>query len=132
MDYGLLIVVLPLLVGVISTQFLRIPLRGFVGFYLLLVAANLAVTYVYLAGSIIAPLVIGLLGLLVMIVVAGAFGTRVRTSDLALAAMTVGLFPWTVAGLIPSIVYLVIAAGIVLLVALRPKFTNPFQNRLKR
>jgi hypothetical protein len=132
MDYGLAIAVLPLFLGVISTQFLRIPLRGFVGLYLLLVAANVAVTYIYLAGGIIAPLLIGALGFLVMMVVAGAFGTRVRTSDLALAAMTFGLFPWNIVGLIPSIVYLVVAAGLVLLVALRPKFNNPFQRRFKR
>jgi hypothetical protein len=128
MDFTLAIAIAPLLVGVFLTQLLRINLKGFVGVYLLLVAANVALSYLQLGGGFIAPLIIGVVGFAVLIVLTGIFGTRLRISDQALVAMGVGLFPWTL-GLAPSITYGIIFAGLAIVIALRPKFHNPLRRR---
>lgn len=125
-DYSLAIGIIPLLVGVVLSQALRLNLKGFLGVYLLLVASNVAVSYLVLNAGWLAPLVIGAIGFVVIILMTGLFGTRVRTSDHVLAGIGVGLFPWT-NEVTSSIVYAVIFTGFAILIALRPKFKNPLR-----
>jgi len=127
-----LLMLVPLLVGIILTQALKATMKTFFGVYFLLVAANVALTYTVLGGGILAPLIIGVIGALVMIVGIGIFGTKVRHADFGFAGFGVGLFPWVAVGFLPSISYSIILAGFVVLVALRPKMKNPFRRSYKR
>lgn len=127
-----LLMFVPLLVGIILTQALKATMKTYFGVYFLLVAANVALTYTVLDGGVLAPLVTGVIGALVMLVGIGIFGTRVRHADFGFAGFGVGLFPWVAVGLVPSISYIIILGGFVVLVALRPKLKNPFRRSYKR
>lgn len=125
-----IISITPLLLGVVLTQVLKLNLKGFLGVYLMLVALNVAIPYFYLESSFVAPLVIGAIGAVVMVLLTGIFGTQIRTSDYALAGVGVGLFPWLLS-IEQSLVYAVVFIGFAFLVALKPKFKNPLR-RMKR
>lgn len=130
-DFSLALALVPLLVGVVLTQALRLNLKGFLGVYLLLVAGNVALSYLYFENGFIAPLVIAAVGFLVMMVLTGIFGTRIRTSDYALAGVGIGLFPWTI-GVVPSVTYAVLFTGFAIIIALKPKFKNPLRRSYKK
>lgn len=125
-NYGLAIMLIPLLIGVVLSQALRLNLRGFLGIYLILVAGNMALSYLQLGAGYIAPLIIGAIGLVVTVTLTGFFGNRIRISDYALASFGIGLFPWNV-GLLASIIYAIVFIGFAILIALKPKFKNPLR-----
>lgn len=124
--FTMAIVLAPLLIGVILSQALRLNLRGFIGVYLMLVAGNVALSYLQLKTGLIAPLVIGAIGLVVMVVMTGLFGTKIRISDYALTGIGIGLFPWSL-GVLQSVTYAVIFAIFATLIALKPKIKSPFK-----
>lgn len=125
-DYSLAIALIPLFIGVVLTQVLRLNLKGFLGVYLMMVASNVAFTYLFLENGFIAPLIIAAAGFIAMLLLTGIFGNRMRTTDYALVGFGIGLFPWTI-GLLPAIAYAVVFAGFAILIALRPKFRNPLR-----
>lgn len=116
----------PLFLGFILSQFLRLNLRMLQGVYLLLAAGNIALSY-FLLQDWITPAIIAAIGFITLVIAAGLLGGKVRPSDYVFMQVGVGLFPWVHWGLLPAIAYGVSLAGFATLVALRPKFKNPLK-----
>jgi len=125
-----IILLSPLFLGFILSQFLRMNLKGLQGIYFLLAAGNVVLSY-FILGEWLAPLVIAAAGFVVLVVTAGFLGERVRPSDYMFFEVGVGLFPWMHWGFIVAIAFAVVLVMFAVLVALRPKFKNPFQRRAK-
>lgn len=133
MDPVLLNVVLlaPLFLGIILSQFLRLPLKGLSAVYLLLSAGNVLLWYFLLGGQWLPPVITAAAGFLVTVVLIGFLGQRVRAADYALAMAGIGLFPWTLWGFMAGIVYAIVLVLFAVLIALRPKFKNPLKRNYK-
>lgn len=121
----------PLIFGLILSQFLRMPLKGLQGIYLFLAVANVLVSY-FMLGDWLTPVIIAGIGFIVMLIAAGLFGQLVRPGDYMFFQVGVGLFPWLLWGLTAGIIYGIIVILFAVLVALRPKFKNPFFKASKK
>lgn len=118
----------PLLLGILSSQLLKLPLRGLTGVYVLLAVANVLLWF-FLLGDWLTPLLISCAGLLLTVIAVGFLYKRVTPSDFALMMSGIGLFPWLLWGPLAAVAYAVVLALFVVLIALRPKFRNPFKRR---
>ena len=125
-----LVLLAPLFVGFVYSQFVRLPLKGLTAIYLLLGVGNVLLTY-FLVGGWLAPLISAAAGLLVGVLATGFFFEKLTPSDFALIMAGVGLFPWAQWDFLVSIAYAVILAIIVVVVALKPKFKNPLKKRFR-
>lgn len=120
-----LILLAPLFLGIVLSQVLRLNLRALQAVYLFLVAGNVVLSY-FLLDSWLPAVVAAGVGLLLVVILAGVFGQRVRPGDYGFAQMGVGLFPWLQWGFTAALIYGIILIMFAVLVALRPKFKNPF------
>lgn len=127
----LAIALIPLFIGILLSQFLRFNVKSFQGVYLLLAAGATAVSYFYMNAGFLVPLIAVGVGFVVMLLLMGFFGTHIRNSDYALIEYGIGLFPWYL-GFTAAIIYTIIFAGFAILIALRPKFNNPFKRRMSK
>lgn len=126
-----LILLAPLVLGLFLSQLLKMPLKGLTGVYLLLVIANIFVWFLLLNGDWITPLITGAAGLLGGVIATGFLYKRLRPGDFVLIMVGIGLFPWTLWGFSAAIVYGIILAIFAALIALKPKFKNPFVRHYK-
>ncbi len=120
------IIFAPLFVGLIVSQIVRFDLKAFQGLYLLLAAANILVWYFMLDGRWLEPVIFAAIGFVTLLVATGIFGTKVRAADYVFAQIGIGMYPWTLFGFSGAVIYVVLLGIFVTLVALRPKFKNPF------
>jgi hypothetical protein len=126
-----LILLAPLVVGILLSQLLKMPLKGLTGVYLLLVIVNVFLWFFLLDGDVLTPILMGVAGLLAGVVATGFLYKRLNPGDFVLVMAGVGLFPWTLWGLMASLAYGVILVIFAVLIALKPKFKNPFVRRYK-
>lgn len=125
-----LILLTPLFAGLLMSQIVRMPLRGLTGLYLLTVVANVLV-WAFMLGEWLPPVIIGAVGLLVGVILAGFLFKKVAASDFVLFMAGVGLFPWTLWGFTASFIYAIVLVIFAVLIALRPKFKNPLKRNYK-
>lgn len=116
----------PLFLGLILSQFLRLNLKMLQGMYLILVAGNVLLSY-FLTNQWLPAVIIGVAGFLVLLVATGVLGERVRPSDYSFMEIGAGLFPWALWGFSASMIYGVVLVLFAVLIALRPKFKNPLR-----
>lgn len=115
----------PLILGLLLSQLVPLNLRGLQGVYLLLVVGATVVAY-FLTGEWLPALIAAAAGFIVVLILAGIFGERIRAADYGFAQFGVGLFPWTYWDFTASLIYAILLVMFGVLVALRPKFKNPF------
>lgn len=125
-----LLLLAPLVLGVLLSQLLRLTLKALQGVYLFLAAGNVVLSY-FLIGEWLPAVVAAAAGFVVVLILAGIFGTKVRPSDYSFAQMGVGLFPWTHFDFSATLIYGVFLVMFAVLVALRPKFRNPLKRGSK-
>lgn len=127
-----LLLVTPLIVGALFSQIVPIKLRPFLGVYLILTAAQVLISYLVLNLGVLAPVISSVVGVVVMLVLTGFFGDRLRASDYALAGVGMGLFPWVSVGFPGFVIYAICFTGLVTINALRPRIKSPFRRSYKR
>ena len=123
-----LVLLIPLFVGFLGSQVLKMPLKGLTGIYLLLSVANVILSY-FLIGDWLTPLIIAAVGLLIGVVATGFFFEKLSPSDFAMIMAGVGMFPWARWDLMIAIGYAVVLAILIVIVALKPKFKNPLKKK---
>lgn len=84
-----------LVVGLLLVRLVVIPLKQFMGVYLLLVGGNVALTYFLQPEiSILWPALAGVASVLLLVALTGALGTKFQAANYETVLVTFGLFPW--------------------------------------
>lgn len=126
-----LILLAPLVIGLLLSQLLKMHLKGLTGIYFLLVIVNTFIWFFLFEGNLLPPLITGLAGFIGGVIATGFLYKRLTASDFVLIMVGIGLFPWTLWGFTAAIAYAVVLAIFAALIALKPKFKNPFVRKYK-
>lgn len=121
------VALIPILISVALSVALKINMKKFQFYNLVLLSVSLGISYFYIGGGFLAPLLAAFVFFLATVLAMGWWGPLLQPSDYALI-QSFGLFPWYLGGGYAIGGYIAFAP-LLLLILFKPKLEKVFRRK---